>query len=120
MAVTETINIPGVGLIATIISGVIIGIFYALKSIKKDVSSTSAAVNHKKAGEPTIAKQVDQSAGDIVELKYDMGHVKSDIGEIKIAMNNLQGMIEHLLQQHVLTQSQVKELLIAIPKRKSD
>lgn len=117
---SQAVDVPGVGIIATIVSGVVIGIFYALKSIKKDTSSTSSAVNHKKAGEPTIAKQVEQSASDVVELKYDMKHVKSDISEMKIAMNNLQGMIEHLLQQHVLTQAQVKDLIVAIPKRKGD
>lgn len=100
-AETVSVNATMVGVVATLVAGLIIGGISALRSIKKDTISIEEAKN-------------------VVELAYDMSHVKEDIAELKIAMNNIQGMIENLLQSHVATQAQVRELLRVVPKRKGD
>lgn len=124
MLAGQTVNIPvnvsAAGIIATAVAGLLGGIALYLKSIKKDTVSTHNAVNNRAVGEPTISKQVSQSASDIIEVKYDVSRVKQDITEIKASNNRVMGLIETLLAKHVETQSKVEDLVKAVPKRRED
>lgn len=127
VAISDALDTQLVLLVGGLITLVGIANAILLKKLNIKTEQVNNAVNHVEPGKKPLTQRVDRIEETLHTIQYDMDVAKQtamDVSEKTVdnadRIEETKGMVESLLKSHVETKDKLEEILLVIPKRKTD
>ena len=126
-AISDALDAQLVTFLGALIGLIGLGNIYFLKTIKKDTGQVNSAVNHVEPGKKPLTQRVDRIEETLHTIQYDMDIAKKAAMDVSAQtadnsekIDDTKTMVEQLMKSHVANVEKLDEILLVIPKRKTD